>query len=138
MRRPSQTSAARSPRPAATWRSTKWAAALKRRGSASYGSGESARHVMLQLRLDRYGGRLGLPAGGLEPVLVPRADFTGVEVETGTAQLFTRMQHVEPYAGRGRRGGVRGALASLREWGARQDRDGAQRHPQPVVVGPPG
>src|SRR2546429_9049259 len=97
MRRPSQTSAVRSPRPAATWRSTKWAAALKRRGSASYGSGESARHVMLQLRLERHGGRLGLPAGGLEPVLGPRAHFTRGGGENGAAPLLAPVPPVEPH-----------------------------------------
>src|SRR2546421_512236 len=84
MRRPSQTSATRSPRPAAMWRSTKWAAALKRRGSASYGSGESGRRVMLQLGLERHCGRLGLLAGGLEPVLGPPPPPTGGGIETPT------------------------------------------------------
>src|SRR5256885_3590353 len=94
-RRSSQTSATRSPRPAAMWRSTKWAAALKRRGSASYGSGGSGRRRMVQLGLERHCGRLGLLAGGLEPPPgPPPAPYRG-QGQTPDRHLPAPVQHLQ-------------------------------------------
>src|ERR671925_443013 len=91
-RRPSDTSAVRSPRPSATCRSMKWAAALKFRGRVAYGSGRS---VMLQLGLERHLARLGLPTGGLQSVVVPRLHLARVEVEARTTQRLAGVQDVQ-------------------------------------------
>src|ERR1051325_9380646 len=86
MERPSLMRATRSPRPSPMCRSTKCAAALKRRGNSSYGS---------SMDLVRLHG-----TGGAPPVLVPRPKLHRVEVEARAAQLRAWLQHPDPERGR--------------------------------------